>query len=313
MARAVRYVRNDHYYFITNRCLLGQFLMLPDEECQRIIRGVLARAADECDVELVCFVFLSNHFHLVARFPRCNRSDFMCRLEGQIADRLNDERGRSGTVFPVRYDAQAILDEETLRDKIAYTLNNPVQDRLVASAEQWPGVTSMELHYKDEPLKGSWVDYTHLRQLRRQKGETERDDAAIEYDIELHYPAELGGEWREERRQSLIELVESERDRLHRTWSTSPHRGEGVLGAEAICEQFDWWDIPEKPPDWSGRRHLGVASSAERMADYHDERRTITKLYRRASNAWPDCRLEDFPEGTHPPSCRHCVGAPADP
>lgn len=309
MARAIRYVSNGHYYFLTNRCLLGQFLMLPDDECRRIIKGCLARAAEAHDVELVCFVFLSNHFHLIARFPKLNMSEFMEQLQGQIAERLNKLRGRSGPVFPKRFDDQALLDEQVLRDKIAYLLNNPVQDRLVRSAEDWPGVTSMKLHYNDEPLEGSWLNHTKWRKYRRRKNSDKgRDDAFEEHQVELHYPASLDGEIRDERRQSLIELVEDHRNDLHSTWSTAPHRGGSAVGAEAILEDFDWWNRPEQPPDSSGRRLLGVGIEPGRISEYRQKRREISEAYRRASNAWPDCKKEDFPYGTYPPSCRRCIG-----
>jgi len=310
MPRPVRYVRNTHYYFLTNRCLLGQFVMLPDDECTRIIKGCLTRAAQAHNVELVCFVFLSNHFHIVARFPDRNMGEFMCQLQGQIADRLNDHRVRSAPVFPERYDDQALLDDQTLRDKISYVLNNPVQDRLVGSAEDWPGVTSMRHHYEgDATVDGEWLDHAAWRNDRRTQGEADRSDAMVEHTVDLHYPAALAGESPEERRQSLIELVEEERDRLHRLWGVASGGGPSVLGADAILEEFHWSDRPDEPPD-SERRYLGVASSADRMRDYHRKRRRISRDYRRASSRWPDCIWEDFPEGTYPPGSTHCVGSP---
>ena len=154
MGRPVRFVEADKYYFITNRCVMGLFAMRPDDEARRIIKGCLARAADKHDVELVCFMFMSNHFHLIARFPDRTLSEFMCEFQTQISNRLNDYRGRSGSLFPERFDAKALLDEKAVREKVCYTLNNPVRAGLVRQASNWPGVSSMEEHLDE------WFD-TH--------------------------------------------------------------------------------------------------------------------------------------------------------
>lgn len=236
--------------------------------------------------------------------------EFMEQLQGQIAGRLNDHRVRSGPVFPERYDDQALLDAPTLRDKISYVLNNPVKDQLVETAEDWPGVTSMRHHYAgDSTLEGRWLNHTEWRKYRRRKDDYERSVAMEDHTVDLHYPAALEGESPEERRRSLIELIEDERDRLHRQWSTSPHRGEAVLGAEAVLEEFDWTHIPSEPLS-TGPSPVGVASDEETAETYRQKRCRISKHYRRVSSQWPDCTRDDFPDGTYPPTSKHCVGSP---
>lgn len=309
MARPIRYVCNGDYYFITNRCLLGQYLMRPDEECRRIIKGCLARAADQLDVDLVCFAFLSNHFHLVARFPRLNMSEFMERLQGQIAERLNKHRIRKGTVFPERFDDQALLDDKTLRDKIEYVLNNPVRADLVRRAEDWKGVSSMGLHLSGDPLEGKWLDYTKWRNLRRRKADHDRSEAMREHTVELHLPAALDDKDGVGRLERLRKLVRQKRRAYHSGCSGSgPDECPDVLGFEAAAEQ-DWRKragAPETDP--GSRRMLGVASDAERTAEYHDNRRETSRNYRHASKKAPGVDRDAFPDGTYPPGSKHCVG-----
>lgn len=119
MPRPIRHVAPHRYYVLTNRCVLGKFILRPDEGCRRIIKGCLARAADKYEVRLVCFVFMSNHFHIIARFPERNMSEFMAELQSQIASRFNKYRDRDRNVFPDRYDDQALLDDRVLNDRIA--------------------------------------------------------------------------------------------------------------------------------------------------------------------------------------------------
>lgn len=310
MARPIRHVATDHYYLLTNRCLLGKYIMRPDEETRRIILGCLARAADLHDVQLVCFVFLSNHFHLIARFPQRNVAEFMEQLQGQLAERLNKHRGRHGTVFPERYHAQALLDEQVLRDKITYVLNNPVKDGLVARAGDWGEVSSMPLHESGCALEGEWLDYHRWRKLRRREQDYERSEAMREHTVELHVPEVLAGASRTERRESLLELVAQHRRRLHLEVGGNADEPPDVMGLEAVVER-DWWENPDQPPSSGDARRLGVASRAEKMADYHAKRREIDEHYRRVSGRRPRPRRDAFPEGTYPPGCRHCVGSPA--
>lgn len=331
MSRPIRHVAADRYYMLTNRCALGQFVMRPDEETKRILKGCLARAVDKYDVELVCFVFLSNHFHLIARFPARNMSEFMGEFQSQIASRLNDHRDRDGTVFPERYDDKALLDARVLEDKIAYVLNNPVKDGLVPRATDWPGVSSLELHAEDEPLVGKWLDGKEWTKLKRRKGEHTREEAMQTHRVELHLPEALGetcegpiqaacdgGEPSEADREARIErlmaLVERDRRRLWKAATGSAGRPPETPTPEALVE-WDWSYIPpESPSSPFDRRRLGVASRPEAMEDYRERRRQISESYRALSAKWREGKRvdpEEFPPGTYPPTCRHCVDPPA--
>jgi REP element-mobilizing transposase RayT len=226
------------------------YLLTPDDECRRIVKGCLARAADQHDVQLVCFCFLANHFHLIARFPKLNIAEFMEQFQSQLASRINDHRGRTGTVFPTRYHAQALLDETVLLDKIGYVLNNPVNDRQVAAADDWPGVTSMACHQTDaNTLEGRWLNHkTWRRYRRRQSDDKGRDEAMETHRLELHLPEALDGETADQRRQSLLAAVKRE------------------LGFEGSPLGVDVWrSVPEEeaPAGWCGELLAADASEAE--------------------------------------------------
>lgn len=313
MPRPVRFVDPDTYYMLTNRCLLGMYLMAPDEECRRIIKGCLARAADQHDIELVCFVFMANHFHLIARFPKCNMAEFMEQFQSQLASRLNDHRGRSGPVFPTRYHDQALLDETVLLDKIQYVLNNPVKDRQVRSADRWPGVTSIDCHAgSDNTLEGQWLNHKTWRKYRRRKTDDRGRQAAMEpHQIELHLPDALDGSDREARRQSLLATVQNHRHKLWAEATGDRTRPPRVAGPKSV-ENLYWRDRPdEHPGSWlTETRRLGVASDPGKMASYANKRDAISERYHSAVTAWRKHNGRPFPRGTYPPGWRHCVGSP---
>ena len=307
MARNVRVVESHRYYLITNRCILGMFLMRPDDECRRILKGCLARAVDKYGVELVCFVFMSNHFHLIARFPELNMAEFMEELQSQIARRINNHRGRKGKFFGQRYDDQALLDHQVLRDKICYVLNNPLNDRAVRTAADWPGVTSMTCHRDGAPLEGKWLNAKTWTNLKRREGDYRREDAMETYSVDLHLPEALEGETDEERRENLLELVENDREDTWEKATGDRNRPPRVSGKRAVLSK-SWQYRSDEPGKKYERSRLGVAVDTDVMGDYEDERQQTTRDYRRASGAWRRSKAEPFPAGTYPPGWRRCVG-----
>jgi hypothetical protein len=82
------------------------------------VSSALARAQEHCaenglpPVEVFAVVVMSNHLHLVVRAPGKNLAAFMGYFLARVAQTLNLLLGRVGPVFPRRYDAQPILDEE---------------------------------------------------------------------------------------------------------------------------------------------------------------------------------------------------------
>lgn len=307
MGRPVRLVESDKYYFITNRCMLGLFLMRPDEETRRIIKGCLARAADKHDVDLVCFVFMSNHFHLIARFPDLNMAEFMGELQSQIVSRLNDHRGRSGVAFPERYDAQTLLDDQAVRDKVCYTLNNPVRAGLVEQASDWPGVSSMASHLTGNPLVGRWLNGKKRRKHRRRKADYDRSEAMEEYTVDLHIPEAFDGETEAERRRHLLDCIASDRRRAWAVMTDTPGEPPKVLGEEQIKKQ-PWTKCSQATSHRRfQRRRLAMASDIDALRSYREKRWETTEKYRRASARFRDNKPARFPHGTYPIGHKRCV------
>ena len=314
MGRPIRHQSPDTFYFITNRCCDGMFLLRPDRVCCEIVAGCLARAAEIHKVELVCFGFFANHFHLIARFPLLNRDAFMGDVTGQIADRLNKHRGRSGPMFPERYDAQALCDGTVLKDKIAYVLNNPVKDGLVARADKWPGVTSMSAHKTGEAFQGRWLNHREWTKLRRRKTTDHTKDEAMEaHRIELHVPEALDGDTDDERRASLLELVEDDRQRLHDEAEQNLGRPPTFMGRDAVLA-CDVRDRPANSPvddrdktRWR-RRRMFVSSEPGGAAARREKHRERTRQHRAALKRMLAGKPHSFPVGTHKPGKARCIG-----
>jgi len=68
MARRLRCIPQDGSLVeVTSRTLHGRLLLRPSREVNDMIAGALGRAQRRYEVEIVCYVFLSNHYHLLVR------------------------------------------------------------------------------------------------------------------------------------------------------------------------------------------------------------------------------------------------------
>jgi hypothetical protein len=311
MPRPLRHQSEEAFYMITNRCGNGEFLMRPDPECRRIIAGCLARQVDKKDARLVCFGFYSNHFHAILGFPKLNRGSFMSDFTAQVSGRINDLRGRSGSMFPIRYDDQLLCDDQALRDKICYVLNNPVKDGLVPRADAWPGVNSMACHKTGDPFEGRWLNHERWTKLQARKTtDHERSEAMEHYTVDLYLPDALDGETDAEKRETLLELVEQDRQRLHDEAKQELGCPPKFMGAEKILNQ----DCRARPADSEidkcgrSKRRMYVSSEPGGAAARRDKHRERTRDYREAARAMRNDEPYEFPHGMHPPGRARCVG-----
>ncbi len=82
----------------TTRTMQGRFLLKPSKGLNELILGVLGRAmAAYPEIRLYCFVFMSNHFHMILAAPDvAARARFMGFLNSNIAKKAGPRHGWQG-------------------------------------------------------------------------------------------------------------------------------------------------------------------------------------------------------------------------
>ena len=140
------------------------------EDC---VSSALARAQAHCAesglpaVEVFAVVVMSNHLHLVVRAPGKNLAAFMGYFLARVAQTLNLLLGRVGPVFPRRYDAQPVLDEEAAAGRIRYVLENPKTAGLVRCFTEWPGFVAVAGLHEGDELETKYFDRTGWQLAKR--------------------------------------------------------------------------------------------------------------------------------------------------
>jgi len=142
MAYPIRHFDPQTIFFVTSRTIQSRFLMAPSAKANELIGGIIARAVRQCQVELFAYVFTSNHFHLMVRAPSpVAMSEFMQRLQSNIAIKVGRLVGWRGRFFARRYSAEPIVDEGAEVERLVYILSHGVKERLVSRCEYWPGLS----------------------------------------------------------------------------------------------------------------------------------------------------------------------------
>lgn len=314
MGRPVRVFRTDGIYLVTNRCMGGKFLMRPGPEMNRILLAALIYFADQYDIEILAWCFMSNHFHLIVRAPKLNLSNFMRDFQRYISKKIIKITGCHAPVFPERFDDEDILDEESLRDKLQYVVMNPVKHGLVDHPSEWPGVTSWRCHRHLEPAVGRRVDPQAFHNYRRRKGWTDEEahEAALEETEYMATPGLLYDEegdllMSHEAHTWLADAIDA-RCTMLRQWrrrAGTPTPGPAAVLRRSRHESPEAFEATPAP--------LCLTVDPDRRRRYREERRGITEIYQKAHRAWRNGDREVcFPPGTHPPGYCRALGVDDD-
>ena len=135
--RKVKFVQGS-YYHIYNRGAGRQSIFYEDENYLYLLR-LLGRVAKECDVTVVAYCLLPNHYHwLVRQDGDTSAGKVPTRVFGSYSQAFNRRYGRSGTLFEGPYKPILVNTDEYLRHLCRYIHVNPVLHGIANGPELWP-------------------------------------------------------------------------------------------------------------------------------------------------------------------------------
>jgi len=221
---------------LSNRTVQSRFLLRPAPELNDAIHGAIARAQRKYDVEVHGYVFLSNHYHLLASVRSAQQlSAFAGYIQSKIAKevcRLNNWRDK---VWARRYRHIAVLDEDAQRERFVYLLENGCKEGLVASPLDWPGAhCAKALARGQRKVPGTWFNRTRLwaaRQRREVVGSQEFMEPETLCLSALPVWAHLSDTEYAEHVSALAEEVGRQTTQRHAEARTQP------LGRDSVCGQ----------------------------------------------------------------------------
>lgn len=126
MARKPRSLLPDGYFHVWTHAVAGEVLFHDDTD-RRFFLGLLDSAAARYRLEVLSFVLLDNHVHLLLRTETRALSKAMWSVNWRFADRHNGRHGRRGVLFDGRFNAKSLGDERYLLTVLRYIALNPVE------------------------------------------------------------------------------------------------------------------------------------------------------------------------------------------
>ena len=124
----------DH---VMSRGNVRQDIVDDDHDRQQFLERLAAQAV-RSRWEVISFVLMTNHFHLLVRTPIANLAAGMQRFLSAHAKGIAARHQRPGHLFQGRYKAELIEDESYYWTVSRYIHLNPVRAHLVAGPEDWP-------------------------------------------------------------------------------------------------------------------------------------------------------------------------------
>jgi REP element-mobilizing transposase RayT len=175
MSRRLRIEFEGAIYHVMARGHGRQKIVRDEADRQRLVQG-LEHTVIRSGWELLSYVILDNHLHLMFRTPRANLAAGMQAFLSGYAIGFARRHRRPGPLFQSRYRADMIEDETYYWPVSRYIHLNPVRAGLVARPEQWE--LSSYPGYRYARRRQPWVAYNTL--LAAGKSES-RADPAVAY------------------------------------------------------------------------------------------------------------------------------------
>lgn len=168
MARPLRIEYPGAYYHVMNRGNSNQDIFITDGNRATFLRA-LEDSSQIYDVSVICYVLMSNHFHLIVQTNLANLSEFMKHFLVTYTVRFNKRQRRMGHLFQGRYKSLLVEQDEYLLPLSRYIHLNPARAKRLEDEDtkslrkylrgyRWssfPGYCSVRKRLK-------WIDYSWL-------------------------------------------------------------------------------------------------------------------------------------------------------
>ena len=154
MARPLRIEFPGAIYHVMSRGNARQTVFRDDSDYQRLIKG-LETVVGRLGWDLLCFVLMPNHFHLLVRTPRPNLSRGMQHLTSGYANWCSRRHRRPGHTFQGRFKSELIEDESYFWTVSRYIHLNPVRGKRPLADH--PRLALVELSGLRPPAAARWM------------------------------------------------------------------------------------------------------------------------------------------------------------
>ena len=284
--------QNSKLWFVNNKPL--------EEE----ILGYLAKYQTIYQVILYGFILMGNHYHLIGKFPKGNRSKFTKAFNRIFANVLTRHESdyEGGHVWGRRCRPQALPRNEDILHWFFYTVCNPISSGLVESINDYTSFNSFSLSLSGEKKSYLLIDWDDYNNRKRYNSKLKPNDCAKLYDLTF---SRLPG-YEDLSQEAYKDFLLKEYSRRSADIITKRTKeGKGFVEKEKLS-QVKAGSAPKSTKTstrWS-KRPLVLTLCDITRANYLSNYFKIERLYREASRKYRQGNLKvKFPAGTFRPTC----------
>ena len=125
-------------YHIAARCINRDWFDLPLEKVWLIMENYLFFIHHAFEVEILSFVLMQNHFHLLARFPANNMSEALRYFMRETSRQITKSGKRINQTYGSRYFRTQICSHHYFLHAYKYVYRNPVEANFSCRPEEYP-------------------------------------------------------------------------------------------------------------------------------------------------------------------------------
>ena len=126
MARPLRIQFENAYYHVTCRGNARQQIYLNDSDRSAFV-DLLERSSDIYQTEVLAYILMSNHFHLLVKTPLANLQEFMRHFNISYTSYYNWKHDRTGHLYQGRYKSYLVDADNYLQEISRYIHLNPLR------------------------------------------------------------------------------------------------------------------------------------------------------------------------------------------
>ena len=184
MPYPIKHHLSDHIYHLSCRTKDSKLWFVNNPKLWSNMLASLAKYQSVYAVEIFGFIIMGNHYHLIARFPKCNKSHFMRDLNASFArltKKYTDFPG--GTLWHSRYREQVLPNYEDVKHMFFYCALNPVYSGLVRNIEKYPGYNSFNDAINQNTISYRYFNAFKYSQAKQRAKSVDKKDFYTNYSL----------------------------------------------------------------------------------------------------------------------------------
>lgn len=136
MSRRNRLIYNGAIYHIYQRGNNKEFIF-EDDNMKSFILHTLEKYQRKLDYEVLAYVIMNNHYHLLLRANESPIGDIMFYLNNPLGKYVNGKLNRTGHVFEGRYKCKLVENDAYLIWLLRYIHRNPVKANICSNVDDY--------------------------------------------------------------------------------------------------------------------------------------------------------------------------------